>query len=298
VFATLRQYLELVRFSHTLFAMPFALLSAVMAWWQNDREGVAWRWKELAGIVVCMVFARTAAMAFNRLTDRHLDAHNPRTAGRHLPRGLLSAGAVWALVAASGIGFVGGTLLFLPNPWPIRLAVPVLLFLGAYSYTKRFTAFSHFWLGASLMLAPVAAWIAVRGRPGEFPLAWPPVLLGLAVLFWVAGFDIIYACQDVDFDRRSGLKSVPVRLGVAGALRLAAACHGVMLVVLLILPLTFPLGWVYVVGVLAIAALLFYEHLLVRPDDLSRVNLAFFHVNSVVSIGLFLVGTADLWLLR
>jgi 4-hydroxybenzoate polyprenyltransferase len=294
---SLRQYLELVRFSHTLFALPFALLSAVMAWWQNAHEGVTWRWQELAGILVCMVFARTAAMAFNRLADRDFDAHNPRTAGRHLPRGLLSARAVWGLVIASAIGFVAGTLLFLPNPWPIRLAVPVCLFLCAYSYTKRFTALSHVWLGASLMLAPVAAWIAIRGRAGETPLDWPPVLLGLAVLFWVTGFDIIYACQDVEFDRRSGLKSVPARLGVAGALRLAAAAHAVMLVALLLLPLSFPLGWLYLVGVVAIAALLVYEHLLVQPEDLSRVNLAFFHVNSVVSLGLLLVGTVDLWLL-
>ena len=246
------------------------------------------------GILVCMIFARTTAMAFNRLADRELDARNPRTANRHLPRGILSVQAVWALVGISAVSFVAGTLLFLPNPWPIRLAVPVLLFICAYAYTKRFTVLSHFWLGASLMLAPLAAWIALRGQPGVFPLDWPPVLLGLAVLFWVAGFDIIYACQDIDFDRRTGLKSIPARLGAAGALRLAALCHAVMLVFLFILPLTFPLGWIYRIGVLAIAGLLLYEHLLVRPDDLKRVNLAFFHVNSMISIGLFVLGLVDL----
>ena len=297
LFGVLRHYLELVRFSHTLFALPFALLAAVMAWWLNAREGVAWRWQQLVGIFICMVFARTAAMAFNRLVDRRIDAENPRTAGRHLPRGILSVGAVWGLIGISATGFMAGTLLFRPNPWPFRLAMPVLAFLCAYSYTKRFTALAHFWLGASLMLAPVAAWIALRGTAGSWRLDWPPMLLGLAVLFWVTGFDIIYACQDVESDRRSELKSVPARVGVAVALRLAAVCHAVMLVLLVALGLSFPWGWIYWTGVVAIAGLLVYEHLLVRPDDLHRVNMAFFHVNSIISVGLLIVGATDLWLL-
>jgi 4-hydroxybenzoate polyprenyltransferase len=166
----------------------------------------------------------------------------------------------------------------------------VLIFVCGYSYSKRFTWLSHFWLGAALMVAPVAAWIAIRAE-----IAWAPVLLGAAVLCWVAGFDMIYACQDVDFDRRAGLKSLPARFGVARALRLAAGCHVAMLALLLALPLTFPLGRLYLIGVFAIAVLLVYEHVLVRPDDLTRVNVAFFRVNAVVSVGLLAVGLADLW---
>jgi 4-hydroxybenzoate polyprenyltransferase len=296
---TFRHYLELVRFSHTVFALPFALLAAVIAWHQNAAEGVAWRWRELAGILVCMVFARTAAMAFNRLADRHLDAANPRTAGRHLPSGQLGTATVWIFTLACAAGFIASTLLFLladpPNPWPLILCVPVLLFLLGYSFTKRFTALAHFWLGAALLLAPVAAWIAVRGIPSIADLT-APLLLGLAVLFWVAGFDIIYACQDVEFDRRAKLHSIPARLGVKAALRPAMLCHLLMLVLLVALywgasPL---LGPVYLVGVGAIAVLLAYEHSLVRPDDLSRVNQAFFHVNAVISIGLFVLVLVDM----
>lgn len=145
------------------------------------------------------------------------------------------------------------------------------------------------------MLAPLAAWIAIQGQAGSFPLAWPPLLLGLAVLFWVTGFDVIYACQDIEFDRRSGLQSIPARLGAAAALRVAALCHALMVLFLAALALVFPWGWIFRVGVIAIAGLLVYEHLLVRPDDLERVNLAFFHVNSMISVGLFIVGAADLW---
>ncbi|MFW6125088.1 MAG: UbiA-like polyprenyltransferase [Pirellulales bacterium] len=289
----LRHFLEMIRFSHTLFALPFALLAAVMAWWQRSQLDQPWRVRELAGIVLCMVFARSAAMATNRLADRRFDAANPRTTGRHLPQGILTGGAVAGFAIGSGLGFVGSTLLFLPNRWPIYLAVPILAFLCAYSFTKRFTWLSHFWLGAALMLAPAGAWIAIRAA-----WDWPPVVLAGAVLFWVAGFDIIYACQDVEFDRRTGLKSVPARWGVAGALRVAAGCHAAMLGLLLLLPAVFPLGWIYLAGVIGIAGLLAYEHLLVRPDDLARVNVAFFHVNAVVSVGLLAVGAADLWLWR
>jgi 4-hydroxybenzoate polyprenyltransferase len=286
----LRHILEMIRFSHTLFALPFALLSAAMAWHARAAAGRGGpRWAELAGIVLCMVFARSVAMAVNRLADRQLDAANPRTAGRHLPAGILSVAAVGAFALVAAIGFVLSTLLFLPNRWPLYLSLPVLAFLCGYSFSKRFTWLSHYWLGAALMLAPVAAWIAIMGR-----IDWPPVLLGAAVSFWVAGFDIIYACQDVEFDRKAGLKSVPARWGVAGALRIATGCHAVMLALLLALPLVFPLGGLYLAGIGAIALLLAYEHLLVRPDDLTRVNLAFFKVNAVVSVGLCVVGIADM----
>jgi 4-hydroxybenzoate polyprenyltransferase len=179
----------------------------------------------------------------------------------------------------------------LPNRWPLILSVPVLAFLCGYSLTKRFTALAHFWLGAALALAPMAAWIALRGE-----LAWPPVVLGAAVMLWVAGFDMIYACQDVEVDSELGLHSVPAKLGIAGALRLAALCHLGMVLLLFGLPLVYPqLGWIYLAGIGCVALLLIYEHRLVRPDDLTRVNLAFFQVNAVVSIGLFLVGTLDLY---
>ena len=293
----LRHLLEMIRFSHTLFALPFALLAGVMAWRAEPR--VPWRWTDLLGILLCMVAARSAAMAFNRLADRKLDATNPRTAGRHLPAGILSVSAVAIFAVACGLAFIAATLLFLPNRLPLILSLPVLAFLCGYSYTKRFTSLAHFWLGAALMLAPICAWIAIRGA-----MVWqnpddlgPAVILGGAVLLWVAGFDIIYACQDYEHDAQAGLHSVPVRLGVAGALRLAAACHFGMIVLLGVLPLVYaPLGWLYGSGIVAAAILLVYEHALVRPNDLSRVNQAFFHVNAVVSIGLLAITSADTFL--
>lgn len=290
MFRRLRLILEMIRFSHTLFALPFALLAAAMAW-RLGGDAVAWRWQDSLGIVLCMVTARSTAMAFNRLTDRKLDAQNPRTRMRHIPAGLLSVASVTTFTAICAAGFIASTLLFLPNRWPIYLSVPVLAFLCCYSLTKRFTALAHFWLGAALALAPIAAWIALRGE-----LAWPPVVLGAAVMLWVAGFDIIYACQDVEIDSELGLHSVPAKLGVSGSLRLAAACHLGMVLLLFALPAVYPqLGWIYLAGIGCVAILLIYEHRLVRPDDLTRVNLAFFHVNAVVSIGLFLVGTLDLY---
>jgi 4-hydroxybenzoate polyprenyltransferase len=287
MFRHVRALLEMIRFSHTVFALPFALLSAVLAWQQPG----SFHWVQLVGILLCMVFARSAAMAFNRLADRHLDALNPRTAQRHLPSGVLTPTAVWIFTLASAAGFVLSTLLFLlpdpPNPWPLYLSVPVLLFLAGYSYTKRFTALCHFWLGASLLLAPLAAWIAVRGIEA---LA-APLVLGLAVLFWVAGFDVLYACQDVEFDLRARLASVPARLGVPASLRLALVCHALMLGFLLALYWAAAphLGAIYLAGLAGVAGLIAYEHWLVRPDDLTRVNRAFFHVNGVISVGLLLV---------
>ncbi len=295
-----RMLLELIRFSHTVFALPFALLAAVMAWTANAHETppVAFRARDLLGILLCMVFARSAAMAFNRLVDRKIDALNPRTAVRHLPAGTLSVPAVALFAVASGAAFVGSTLLFLPNWLPLALSLPVLAFLFGYSYTKRFSAVAHFWLGAALMLAPISAWIAVRGQavianPADL---LPALALGAAVLLWVAGFDIIYACQDAEFDRQAGLHSVPARLGVVKALRLAAVCHLGTVICLAALPAVFPhLSWLYGAGVAAVAALLAYEHLLVRPNDLSRVNQAFFQVNAVISLGLCGLAIIDLW---
>jgi 4-hydroxybenzoate polyprenyltransferase len=282
--------LGMIKFSHTLFALPFALLGAALA--AHEPSGWTIRPQDLLGILACMATARSAAMAFNRLADRRVDALNPRTASRHLPSGRLSVGSVAIFTAICSLLFIAATALFLPrNPWPLILSIPVLLWLLGYSYSKRFTSLAHFWLGISLALAPVAAWIAVRGT-----IAWPPVLLGLAVIGWVAGFDIIYACQDADVDRQLGLHSMPARLGVSRALRLATICHLGMLGALVGLGLAYPMGWIYFAGVGAVALLLIYEHALVRPQDLTRVNLAFFQVNVAISIGLLAVGVADILL--
>jgi len=298
MFSRLRHILEMIRFSHTLFALPFALLAAVMAW--NVTAGLSAErvGRELVGIVLCMVTARSAAMAFNRIADWRFDADNPRTKMRHIPAGTLTVSSVIAFAVVCSIGFVLATLIFLPNRLPLYLAVPVLAFLMAYSLTKRFTSAAHFWLGAALMLAPISAWIAIRGDavladPADL---LPAVVLGAAVMLWVAGFDIIYACQDFEYDREAGLHSVPTRLGVAAALKLAALCHLGMILLLAALPWVYPhLGWIYGAGIAAVAVLLAYEHWLVRPDDLTRVNVAFFQVNAVVSLGLFVVGSLDLW---
>jgi len=317
MFKTIRHLLELIRFSHTLFALPFAMLAAMMAWRMqyftylaDDRLdsslvlrsfGLAICWQELLGVPLCMVCARSFAMAVNRLADRKLDAANPRTAGRHLPAGILSVTQVAVLAAVSAIGFSASTLLFLPNILPLLLSAPVLIFLSTYSFTKRFTSLAHFWLGTALALSPVAAWIAIRGNvvlshPSDL---LPALVLGGAVLTWVAGFDMIYACQDYDADVTAGLHSIPARIGIRGALQLAAFCHLLTIIFLGCLPLVFPdFGWLYWSAIAAVAALLIYEHLLVRPDDLSRVNAAFFNVNAIISLGLFAVGSLDLLLHR
>ncbi len=323
---TIHHLLSLIRFSHTIFALPFALLAAMMAWrlramtapgmignviygiqlgpfqfnWSPRLNSVfVIRWQELLGILLCMVTARSAAMAFNRLADRKIDARNPRTAGRHLPAAILSVTQVTVFIVACVLAFIASTLLFLPNRLPLYLSVPVLVFLSGYSYTKRFTSLAHFWLGAALALAPIAAWIAIRGEavlqhPGDL---LPALVLGGAVLAWVAGFDMIYACQDFQFDRGARLRSIPVRFGIAGALRLAAVCHALTVVMLGLLLLVYaPFGLLYGIAVAVVAALLIYEHALVRPDDLDRVNTAFFNVNAVISLGLLAAGTLDLWL--
>jgi 4-hydroxybenzoate polyprenyltransferase len=286
----IRHLLEMIRFSHTVFALPFALLSAALAWQLPDSP---FSTTQLVGIIVCMVFARSAAMAFNRVVDRHIDAQNPRTEKRHIPAGLLSLSTVVAFTLISSAGFVAATLIFLPNPWPLRLSVPVLLFLCGYSYAKRFTIWCHYWLSAALMLSPLATWIAIRGE-----VAVTPALISAVIFFWVGGFDILYACQDADFDRSRQLFSIPARWGVSTALRVALISHLITIVSLFALWYFGGLGPVFLVGCLAVAALLIYEHSLVTPADLTKVNIAFFNVNAVVSIGLLIVGLADLWLLK
>lgn len=293
---TTRRMLEMIRFSHTVFALPFALLSAVMAW---QMPGTEFQWRHLVGIVLCMVTGRSVAMAVNRLADRRIDADNPRTQGRHLPSGTLTVAGVTSFVVLMAVAFVASTALFWPNWLPLALSLPVLIFLCGYSWTKRFTWGAHYWLGTALMLAPICAWIALRGelvlaRPADI---LPAVALGLAVLLWVSGFDILYACQDYEFDRRAGLRSVPVRFGIPTALRIAAAGHLGMVILLGCLPSLSPeldWGWIYYTSVAAIAVLLAIEHYLVSPRDLTRVNVAFFHINAVVSLGLLATGALDL----
>ncbi|MFM1800727.1 MAG: hypothetical protein RJA81_79 [Planctomycetota bacterium] len=280
--------LEMIKFSHTLFALPFALMGAILA---SSRAGVVVHGvKPWAGILICMVGARSAAMAFNRLVDRQIDARNPRTASRHLPAGLLSVWSVGLFTVVSAFVFILGTTLFLPeNPWPLRLSVPVLLWLLGYSLAKRFTSLAHVWLGLALGMAPAAAWVALRAE-----LTLEPVLLGLAVCCWVAGFDILYACQDFEFDKSAGLHSIPSRFGLVRSLRLAAVLHLMMILLLTGLGVIMPLGPVYFCGLLAVASLLVYEHRLVSPLDLSKVNLAFFQVNIVISLGLLFLTVIDL----
>lgn len=301
MFDSWQKILEMIRFSHTLFALPFALLSAVMAWTAPLPNGgrIAFRGLHLCGVILCMVFARSAAMAFNRWADQDIDRLNPRTRGRHLVVGSLQGGTVIRFIVLNSLAFVATTMLFWPNYWPTLLAGPVLLYLLAYSWSKRFTSLAHFWLGGALMAAPISAWIALRGEwlsiyPADL---LPSVLLGSAVLLWVAGFDIIYACQDAEFDRQAALHSVPASLGVSTALRLAAVCHAGMMFLLLLLPWWFPqlgLGTLYYIGWGLVGLLLAYEHSIVKPTDLTRVNTAFFQVNAIVSLGLFLVGSVDL----
>lgn len=273
VFGRVVLFGRMIRFSHSIFALPFALSAAALAARRAPLGG-----GEVLWILVAMVGARSAAMGFNRLADHAIDARNPRTAARELPRGVLSRGEVWAFVALSAATLVCAAAML--NPLCLWLSPVALLVIFGYSYTKRFTSLSHLVLGLALGIAPVGAWIAVTGG-----FAATPVVLGLAVVFWVAGFDTIYACQDVDFDRREGLHSLPARLGVARALLLARLAHALCVALLAGVYLLEPLHPAYLAGVVGVAALLVYEHSLVSPGDLSRVNAAFFSVNGWVSVG-------------
>jgi 4-hydroxybenzoate polyprenyltransferase len=271
-------YGRMIRFSHSIFALPFALASMALA-----LEGRRFEWARLVWILVAMVGARSAAMGFNRLADHAIDARNPRTSGRELPRGALTRAEVWVFVAISAGALVTAAAML--NPLCLALSPVALAIVLGYSYTKRFTHMSHLVLGLALGVAPVGAWIAVRGG-----LGLPALLLGLAVLAWVAGFDVIYACQDVDFDRREGLRSLPARLGVGRALGVARGLH---MTAVALLAAIYPLARlhpVYLAGLGVVAALLLYEHTLVRSDDLSRVDAAFFTMNGWVSVG-YLVAT-------
>jgi len=280
VLRSFRATFEMIKFSHTLFALPFAVLAAVLA---------AGGWPSvstLAKILAAMVGARSAAMAHNRLVDRHLDAANPRTASRALPAGVLSVGFVRIFLALSVAVFLAAAASL--NRMTLWLAPVALALLLLYSYTKRFTTLSHLVLGLCLGIAPVGAWIAVRG---EFALL--PVLLGLAVLFWTAGFDVIYSLQDEEHDRRTGLNSIPARFGARRALWISGLFHVAMAVLLVAVWRLAGGGWLFLAGVVATVAALAYQHAIVRPDDLSRVDAAFFTANGFVSVTLAACGIAD-----
>ena len=285
-----RLTLDMIKFEHSVFALPFALTGAVLAARDSGMNLAALRWK-LIWIVIAMVGARSAAMAFNRVVDAEIDARNPRTRIRHIPAGILSAAFGWGFVAVSGLVFLYAAREL--NALCFKLAPVALGVIFFYSFTKRFTAFSHLVLGFALGIAPAAAWIAVRGAL-DVRILW----LTAAVMFWTAGFDIIYSCQDYEFDVAESLFSLPRRIGVARALRVSQLLHVLMILCLLALVRDLDLGWLSLAGVGAVALLLIYEHSLVKPTDLSRVNAAFFTMNGWVSVLFFVFWAADVWLGR
>ena len=281
VLAKTRTTLEMIKFEHSVFALPFALTGAMLA-----RRGLP-SWRELLWIVVAMVGARSAAMTFNRIADLRIDALNPRTKARALPAGQLSLGfaIAFTIVSCALLVLAAHEL----NPLAFRLSPMAIAILLAYSFTKRFTLLSHLILGLCLGISPAAAWIALRGG-----LSVSVLLLGAAVMLWVAGFDVIYACQDVEFDHSLGLHSVPRRYGIRAALWISALLHVGTLALLIAVVRMENLGWIAAAGLAVVAALLAYEHSLVKPSDLSRVNAAFFTVNGFISILFFLTWAADL----
>ena len=263
-----------IKFQHTVFALPFAIMSAfIAAGGMPEVEKMMW-------IIVCMAGARSAAMAFNRIVDARFDVNNPRTQNRALPSGRVDMKNYWLFLIASSTLFVFAAGML--NNLALYLSPVALVIVFFYSFTKRFTAYSHFWLGLAISIAPVGAWVAIREE-----ISFISLLLGTVVVFWLIGFDILYSCMDVAFDRESNLNSIPQKFGVENALRIAFASHGLMIVLLfaLLQPVN-ELGILYVAGVVIVAGLLIYEHSLVRPDDLSKINMAFFNVNGIISVGL------------
>lgn len=272
----LKTTLEMIKFEHTLFALPFAFLGAVLA-----ANGLP-EWRQVLWITLAMIGARSAAMTFNRIVDREIDAKNPRTANRELPSGKLS-------LKFASVFLVMSIALFVFAAWSLNwltlvLSPVALVSILGYSYAKRFTAFAHLFLGWALAISPSAAWITVRGSlDSEVPL-----LLSMFVLMWTAGFDVLYACQDFEFDKNAGLRSIPARYGIKNSLWIARLFHSQAVIVLLLLYFVTELGWLALAGVIAVGCLLIYQHTLVKPTDLSRMNAAFFTTNAFVSVILFL----------
>jgi 4-hydroxybenzoate polyprenyltransferase len=270
-----------IKIQHTVFALPFAVMSAFLA------AGGMPKIEKLLWIIVCMLGARSAAMAFNRIVDARFDKENPRTRDRALPSGKINVGNYAVFLVASSALFIFSAWML--NSLAFYLSPVALVIVFFYSLTKRFTAFSHFWLGLAISIAPVGAWVAIREE-----ISFTSLLLGAAVVFWLIGFDILYSCMDIEADRINRLHSIPERFGVETALKMALASHAVMVVFLLVLlEPTVLLGWVYLAGVVLVAGLLVYEHSLIKKDDLSKVNMAFFNVNGIISIGLMIFVIVD-----
>lgn len=287
VVRTVRSFAGLVKLSHSIFALPFAVLSLLVA------TAGAPSLVTLAAVVGAVVAARTAAMAYNRLADRELDAWNPRTANREIPRGAVSPRSAAMLTAVAALGFLACCRAL--SPLCFWLGVPTLVWLLGYSHVKRFSALCHLWLGVALGISPLAAWLAADGAFG--PRLWAPFALGLAVASWVAGFDVLYACQDVDFDRRHGLHSLPAKFGPARAMLVARTLHALALAGFLVFGQLAGLGTAWRLGVLAAGALLVWQHRLLRPDDLSRIQMAFFTANGIIALLLLAAGCVDLYAL-
>jgi 4-hydroxybenzoate polyprenyltransferase len=284
----IRTVLEMIKFEHSVFALPFALVGALLA---ARADGGLPTWRQILWIVVAMIGARSAAMTINRIADIEFDRRNPRTANRALPAGTLSVAFAWAFtILASAVLIVAAWQL---NLLALELSPVALAILFLYSYTKRFTAWSHFVLGFCLGISPAAAWIAIRGS-----LDWRMLILCAAVTLWVGGFDVLYACQDVDFDRAEGLHSIPKKFGIVGALQIARAMHLAMVALLIWLATAFHLAWPAWVGIAVVALLLGYEHSLVKPNDLSKMNAAFFAVNGYISLVFLLFWGAAVVVMR
>lgn len=285
---------DFVKISHTIFALPFALSAMVLA----SKETNGWPgWKLFLLIIFCMFFARTSAMAFNRIVDRKFDAKNPRTADRHLPKGKISLASAWTLCAASGIAFIATT--FFISFTCFYLSPVALLTVYFYSLTKRFTNFTHIFLGLALSLAPVGAWLAVKGNFSVDPVEsgiWIPILMGLGVTLWLIGFDIIYATQDYDFDKESGLKSVVVKFGIPTSLKIAWTSHFMMWLAFLALGIMANMGWFYFSGLFLIFVGLNYEHIVARQRKLDWVNIAFFRLNALVSLIYLISILLEVWI--
>jgi 4-hydroxybenzoate polyprenyltransferase len=276
---SIKEFLEFIKFEHTIFALPFAYLGMVLA-------ANGWpTWYQFIWITVAMASARTLAMGTNRLSDRWIDAKNPRTANRPLIKGTISVKT--ALIGTVISGLILAVAAYQLGSFAFKLLPGAYLFLIGYSFTKRFTWLSHFVLGFTDGLAVMGAWAAIRGSLFTYE-DLPAWILLATVTLWIGGFDIIYACQDVKFDRQSGLRSIPARFGIRTALRLSSICHVLTVLLLLGLGLLLGFGWLYWVGMIIVIALLVWEHLLIHPDDLSKINVAFFNINGYISITLFL----------
>ena len=280
-----RRFASLIKLSHSVFALPFALLSLLAA---TDGKP---SWRLLALVVIAVVTARTAAMAYNRFADRDLDAKNPRSAGREIPRGLVSPRSALGLAVVAGALFLG--CCWLLSPLCLWLGLPTLAWLLAYSHVKRFSALCHVWLGLALGISPLAAWLAADGQFGD--RTWAPFSLGLAVAAWVAGFDVLYACQDEAFDRQHGLFSLPALWGARSAMWGARLLHAFAVVGFFVFGWLAPLGTAYLAGTALAAALLVWQHRLLRPADLSRIDMAFFTANGTIAAVMFAAGCLDLY---